>query len=248
MHRFFVPPDRSRDVTFALGESDSRHAGQVLRLGPGDRVQMLDGAGDVIDAELVSVTKRETTVRIITRRHVTKPAVELVLLQAMLKGKALDTVLEKAVELGVGRIVLLDTERGVARIDPADAERKRAVWTQTLIEAAKQSGNPWLPVLHGPLKLDAAPLPDLLDTPFKLFVASLESGTKPLGLALRESAGDEPAKTLAIAIGPEGDFTAGEYAALRAGGAIPVSLGPLVLRAETAAIAALAILGDHTRH
>lgn len=246
MHRFFVPPEKSREPVFALGENDSRHAAQVLRLEVGDTVEILDGEGSCIGCKLESVTKREVTVRVETRLRVPKPKTELVLLQAMLKGKALDTVLEKAVELGVARIILLDTERGVARIEAGDAARKKNLLTQTLIEASKQSGNPWLPKLEGPVSLDELQNAVPPNPGSRLFVASLEPGTNALGRVLQER--DGPTDTLAIAIGPEGDFTPREYDALRSYGAIPVSLGPLVLRAETAAIAALAILGDHTRH
>lgn len=209
-------------------------------------MEVLDGEGGKIDAEVISASKRETTVRAVTRHHTPKPAVALVLVQAMLKGKALDTVLEKSVELGAARIVLLETERGVARIAPEDAERKRALLTQTLVEAAKQSGNPWLPVLQGPVALRDFLKAESGKSEAKLLVASLEAGAPTIGKALGNL--DQTVSTLLVAIGPEGDFSPAEYDALKASGAIPVSLGPLVLRAETAAIAALAIFGDHTRH
>ena len=192
-------------------------------------------------------------------RHVRpRAAHRLVLLQSLLKGKALDMVLEKSVELGVDRVILVETERCVARVPAAEAERKRGVWTQTLVEAAKQSRNPWLPELLGPLPLERAlgSLGSPLET--TLLYASLEPGTPPLGSVLGPqerpipSGSSDPTgfpdhRTVAVAVGPEGDFSPAELDRLRRHPGIGVSLGPLILRAETATIAALAILADSIR-
>jgi len=252
MHRFFAPPDRCSASVFALSESDARHASQVLRLGPGDPVEVLDGQGGLIEAEILCASRKSVEVQV--RRRATIPRSEpgVVLMQALLKGKAMEVVLEKSVELGIEKVVLLDTERCVARVPAPEVERKRAAWTQTLIEASKQSRNPWLPELIGPLGVDEALRQPFLqpgsggETPS--FVASLEAGAPFLGRALQRLAPDgSPDKRLAIAIGPEGDFTPDELERFRDSGARPVSLGPLILRAETAAIAAASILGDHAR-
>jgi hypothetical protein len=146
MHRFFASPDRCSASVFNLCESEARHASQVLRLEPGDRVEILDGQGTLIEAEILSSNRKSVEVRVIQRLVQPRPVPGVVLLQSLLKGKALDTVLEKSVELGVGQLVLLDTERCVARVPASEAARKRTVWTQTLIEAAKQSRNAcWAP-------------------------------------------------------------------------------------------------------
>jgi 16S rRNA (uracil1498-N3)-methyltransferase len=245
MHRFLVPPDRSRGDSFPLGEGESRHAVQVLRLRPGDPVRVLDGAGGVLDAVIESADRREAHVAVQHRTFVSPPRIRIVLLLALLKGRALDFVLEKAVELGVSAIVLVDAARSVARIEAADLSRKQEAWRQTLVEAAKQSGNPWLPTLHGPL-----PPGDAIQSAgaSRLLLASLQPGAEHLGTALGSAPnGGTATETVAIAIGPEGDFTPDEEAVFRAAGAIPVTLGPLVLRAETAALAALAVIGDHAR-
>jgi 16S rRNA (uracil1498-N3)-methyltransferase len=165
----------------------------------------------------------------------------------VLKGKALDTLLEKSVELGVEQLVLLDTERCVARVPASEVDRKRTMWTQTLIEAAKQSRNAWLPELLGPLSLADALAHQTPPDKTQLWVASLEPGVPPLGQVLKSHSKSTADRRLAIAIGPEGDFSPGELDQFRAFGAQPVSLGPLILRAETAAIAAAAILGDYSR-
>ncbi len=247
MHRFFSPPDRCSSSVFSLSESEARHASQVLRLGPGDHLEVLDGQGGLIEAEILASSRKSVEVQVVRRRTVPRSHPGVVLLQALLKGKALETVLEKSVELGVEKLVLLDTDHCVAQVPPAEAARKRSVWTQTLIEAAKQSRNPWLPELLGPMSLEQAfqQWSDYRGT--RLFVASLEPGVPTLGRVLQSTATTTRFHRLAVAIGPEGDFSPSELANFRSAGAVPISLGSLILRAETAAIAAVAILADHAR-
>lgn len=254
MHRFFVAPDRCSGPVFALGETEARHAHQVLRLGPGDRLEVLDGRGGLIEAEITAAGRSGVEVRTLARhpgprrgRH------RIVLLQALLKGKALEVVLEKSVELGVDRVILLETERCVARVPADETARKRSLWTQTLIEAAKQSRNPWLPELIGPVSIPAAL--DLVEAPggMPVLVASLEPGTPPMGSVLESLSvqaplpGADASTSWSVAVGPEGDFSPAELGRLRDRSTREVSLGPLILRAETASIAAVAILADFLR-
>jgi 16S rRNA (uracil1498-N3)-methyltransferase len=244
MHRCFVPPDRLRLDVFDLDEAEARHAVQVLRLGPGDRVGLLDGAGGLAEGLLEEAGRRNARVRVVGRTSVPAPAVPVHLLVALLKGKALDLVLEKAVELGAASIVLLETDHGVARVPSEDVARKRETWRQTLVEAAKQSRNPWLPDLVGPVPVDAA-AETAQESGDVLLLASLAAETRPLGTVLaglpRQITG------IRIAVGPEGDFTEREERRFRSAGALAIDLGPRILRAETAAIAALAIASEHTR-
>ena len=247
MHRFHSPPDRCADPVFALADAEARHASQVLRLQPGDRVEVIDGRGGLIQAEILVSGRRGVEVRALTRQLQARASGNLVLCQALLKGKAMETVLEKSVELGASQVVLIETERCVARVPAGEAERKRSSWSQTLIEAAKQSRNAWLPELVGPL-----PLTRVLEglgpaSRARLLVASLEPGTPPLGGVLRSLPTASDPASLAIAIGPEGDFSPAELEQFRAAGAQAASLGPLILRAETATNAALAILSNATR-
>ena len=263
MHRFFVSPDRCSTPEFDLGDAEARHAHQVLRLGRGDRLEVLDGRGTLIEAEILSAGRGGVVVRALSRRVRDRPACRLVLLQALLKGKAMEVVLEKSVELGVDSLVLLDTGRCVARVPAGEAGRKRDLWTQTLVEAAKQSRNPWLPELVGPLPLGQAL--DTLSLPpggATLLFGSLEPDAPPMGQVLEEmrrnsntptgtssmdGAGAAASRRWALAIGPEGDFTPDELDRLHRQPGHAVSLGPLILRAETAAIAAMALLADAAR-
>ncbi|MSU31499.1 MAG: 16S rRNA (uracil(1498)-N(3))-methyltransferase [Pedosphaera sp.] len=248
MHRFFIPPERSQFPSFALSDADSRHASQVLRLQPGAPVTLLDGVGGVIDAHIQSVTRRETWVTVSSRKYITRSRIRSVLVLSLLKNKALDFTLEKAVELGVDTLILVDAARSVSRIDAVDIPRKQENWKQSLIEAAKQCGNPWLPDLLGPLPLDAAIQAALaLENP-RFLTASLLPSASTLSKVLEPIFQTVTTPlTLIVAIGPEGDFTPHEDSLFAAAGALPISLGPLVLRAETAAMTTLAILKDQAR-
>jgi len=247
MHRFHCPPDRCREPVFALGDAEARHASQVLRLQPGDRVEILDGRGGLVEAEVLSSGRKGVEVRALHRHLQARPPRDIVLLQSLLKGKALETVLEKSVELGVSRVVLLETDHCVARVPSTEVERKRSSWTQTLIEASKQSRNTWLPELTGPVPLTRAVEGLRAAGRSRLLVASLAPGTPSLGCVLRALPPSPDDAPMAIAIGPEGDFSPRELEHFRTAQAHAVSLGPLILRAETAAIAALAILADVLR-
>jgi len=123
MHRFFSPPDRCSSSVFSLSESEARHASQVLRLGPGDHLEILDGQGGLIEAEILAASRKSVEVQVVRRQTVARPNSGVVLLQALLKGKALETVLEKSVELGVEQLVLLETDHCVAQVPPAEAAR-----------------------------------------------------------------------------------------------------------------------------
>lgn len=239
MHRFLLPPEACRGDAVTLDEADSHHAARVLRLNPGDAVEVLDGAGTRLTCRLSAVGKRAVTAAVEAR--VTTPAepFAVTLALALLKGRALDYAIQKATELGVRVIQPLAAERCVAHVAPGDLSAKLAGWRATAAEACKQCGNPWLPEIRAPI-----PVVELPRTagPGTLLVASLEPGGRRVADAL---AGRPAAVT--ICLGPEGDFTPAEYAALRAAGALPVTLGPHVLRADTAAITALALTLDALR-
>jgi 16S rRNA (uracil1498-N3)-methyltransferase len=154
----------------------------------------------------------------------------------------MDDIVRKATELGAARIVPLVTERTQVHLASDRSDRKTEKWQTVALEAAKQCGNPWLPDLAAPIALPAfltAP------TSFDLkLVASLEPtarSLKPVLDAFTSAHGRPPASVLWL-VGPEGDFSPAEHASLRAAGFEPITLGPLVLRCETAAIAALSIL------
>ena len=152
----------------------------------------------------------------------------------------MDWTIEKAVELNVSRIVPVISARTVVRLKAQEGTLKVERWKRVACEAARQCGADWLPQIDAPVLLDNALA--LLAVSAPVLVASLYSGTKPL----REALATLPLQSRQAGwfVGPEGDFIPEEMARLCTAGAIPVSLGPLILRAETAAIYGLSVLGS----
>ena len=242
MHRCFVTSSRIQGDLIELAPGDAHHVANVLRLTVGAPITVLDGQGEVFETTAVQVEKRRVMVKIQSRHQALRPTWSVHLALAMLKNKALDHVLAKSVEVGVSGITLLNTDHAVSKIDQSEVSRKTEGWVATLVEAAKQCGNPWLPSLEGPLSiadwLATKPHPNLL------MVAALRPGAahlKSIVSRFVETHGRAP-KSAVVAIGPEGDFSAAELDGLEAAGFQPLTLGPTVLRAETAAVVAAAVL------
>ncbi|MSU33573.1 MAG: 16S rRNA (uracil(1498)-N(3))-methyltransferase [Pedosphaera sp.] len=245
MHRFFLPPEACQQKTITLGNDQSRHAARVLRVNPGESIEILDGAGALLQCIVSRVTKSAVSARILRRQQLPASTTAISLLQALVKSKAWDTILQKATELGTHQIVPLATARSVRVLAPADTASKMSGWRTTTIEAAKQCGTPWLPAIEMAVtpeewlqKNSTHGRPELV------LLCSLESNARHIGTAftdfLRQH--QRQPKTIAIAIGPEGDFSPEELQQFRSAGAIPITLGKLVLRADTAAIAAIAVI------
>lgn len=246
--RFYVPPEEWQTGTLLLPRAEARHAAQVLRLRPGDAVHLFDGKGRSATAVIDSVHGSQVSVREVGGQtdkpmRVPRPDPEIILVPSLIKAKAWDWLLQKATELGATAIQPLVTDHSVVKPDPEDAEPKRERWHRTLVEAAKQCGTPWLPDLYAPM-----PLKDWLKSPHQdeeiRLWASLHSGAKSL-IALAAAwrlSGSGQSRRYWIAIGPEGDFSETERKTLEMSDAQPVRLGPFVLRAETASLAALAVL------
>lgn len=237
VHRFYLSPDQWTSVNPSLGPEDSHHCADVLRLMVGDALTIFDGKGTVAYAVLTDVHRRQCTVRI-GERTITPPLrAAITLAQAVPKGKNMDLILQKAVELGVSRIVPLLTRRTVVRVDDGDSERKRERWQQIALESCKQCGRNEVPAVTPPCSLE-----EMLRQPREgiLILASLQTGAVSIKQAL---AMNPDHRSVTVLVGPEGDFTPGETATALQAGAIPVTLGPMILRAETAAIYSLSVLG-----
>ena len=223
-----------------LEDEEARHCSHVLRKQAGDRITLFDGAGNEATAEITAITSKRLDLKILDRRHTPAPTVAISLIQAVPKGANMEWIIEKAVELGVNAIYPVLTERTVVQLGAKEAARKREKWRRVALEACKQCGQNWLPHIHAPARfssvLDTLPAQDL-----KL-IAALQPDSRPLKSVVAEprTKNQEP-RNLHLAIGPEGDFTPAEYAAARAHGFTPITLGPLVLRVETAALCGLAV-------
>jgi 16S rRNA (uracil1498-N3)-methyltransferase len=237
IHRFYLEPKEWTSPEPTLGTEDSHHCADVLRLQVGDRVTLFDGAGSVADATLTEVHRKHCRVTI-GERTITPPLKSAITLaQAVPKGKNMDLILQKAVELGASTIVPLLTRRTVVRLDEEDGSRKQERWQQIALESCKQCGRNQVPLVTHPCSLE-----EFLKQPLQglLLLASLQPGAVTIKEALAK-APDHHAVT--VLVGPEGDFTPEESAAALTAGAIPVTLGPMILRAETAALYSLSVLG-----
>jgi len=247
MHRFYLPPDSCRGEILTLPEREAHHAAHVLRLRRGERISVLDGEGQIIEAEVAEVSRKVLRAIVRGRTLAARPHWRITLAQAIPKGKMMESIIQKATELGVARIVPLLTERVIIHLDEEDAANKEERWQHTAVEALKQSGNPWL----SRVSLPVTPAQFLAEKEeFELaLIGSLRDDARHSRHyfdRFRERHGRSPSSAC-LWIGPEGDFTDAEMEAARVGGAQPIDLGPLVLRCETAAIASLAIVNYEMR-
>jgi len=243
MPRFFVPPSEFQKDTPALDAAESHHAIHVLRLAPGDKITLFDGEGHEAIAKLESVEGSCVLARVISRSTSRPLSCEITLAQAIPKGKNMELIVQKAVELGAARIVPLLSDRTVVHLKGEDLERKRAKWAGVALEACKQCGQNRLPAVETPITVKA-----FLERArrFELpLIASLQPGAVHIKAALAAFANEHgrPPASVAILIGPEGDFTPAETAAALSAGFRGVTLGPIILRTETAAIYSLSVLG-----
>jgi 16S rRNA (uracil1498-N3)-methyltransferase len=237
IHRFYLAPERWQEESPTLDPVDSHHCADVLRLEVGEKVTLFDGEGSVADAELTGVHRKHCTVRI-GERSVTPPLrCSITLAQAVPKGKNMDLILQKGVELGASTIVPLLTRRTVVRLDAKEGSHKQERWQQIALEACKQCGRNQTPVVTTPCTLE-----EFLRQPREgvLLLASLQPGAVSIKEALAKATTHS---LVTVLVGPEGDFTPEESAMALQAGAIPVTLGPMILRAETAALFCLSVLG-----
>jgi 16S rRNA (uracil1498-N3)-methyltransferase len=232
MARFFLSPDAWGEHATLTGD-EAKHAAQVMRVRRGDHITVFDGAGRSTVAEVKEVSKSEIRLNLgeEVRRPLLRPAIHLV--QAVPKGKTMDLIVQKAVELGVASIQPLISRRTVVQVEEEDAGRKAAKWQRVALEACKQCGQDLLPLVEPPLTFGDW-LPKIRGG-LKI-VASLYPGARPLREIFRE-AGDP--KEITLLVGPEGDFTEGEMTDAVEAGFQAASLGSIVLRAETAAFFAV---------
>jgi 16S rRNA (uracil1498-N3)-methyltransferase len=242
MHRFYLPPAQCLDRTLLLAGREAHHARDVLRLRRGERVTVLDGAGHEFLCDVEDDDRSRVGVTVAETRTHPPPPCRITLLQAIPKGKLIESIIQKATELGAFRIVPLLSERVVAHLDGKDAGRKAEKLQSVAIEAIKQCGSPWLPQVERPLTPE-----EFLarNETFELpFIASLQSGSRPAREYFRafHAQHRRHPDSVSIWIGPEGDFTPAETATVQSHGAVPITLGRLVLRTDTAAVYCLSIL------
>jgi len=242
MPRFFLPPGEWTNSSPLLDSGESRHASEVLRLSEGSRLTVFDGAGSEAIATIAGTQGRQVRLVLGAKTRSSPMKCTVTLAQAVPKGRNMDLIVQKAVELGASRIAPLLSERTIVRLEAEESERRGSKWKETALEACKQCGQNYLPEVLAPVSparfFEAGERSELM------LVASLQHDARPIKAVLasdREERGRPPA-SVTILVGPEGDFTPAELALAKSNGCLPVTLGPIILRTETAALYCLSVL------
>jgi 16S rRNA (uracil1498-N3)-methyltransferase len=234
MRRFYAPTEQFQGDTVRLDPEETRHLARVLRLGVGARVQVCDGRGRQVEAEVLSLEAGQACLKVMRELDPWgESSLALVLAIGFPKGGVLDEVIRQATELGVQQIIPFISERS-ERPDPRRAARRLSRWQKVARESLKSCQRALLPQIEAPREF-----PDVLTGPeeLKLIFWEEERGGglsavltrhRPLGVR--------------VLIGPEGGFAAAEVAQAREAGFRVMSLGPRRLKVETAALAALTLM------
>lgn len=241
MRRVFLPPEAfGQGGIITIGGSTHRHLIKVLRLKVGDSLIAVDGSGREYLVRLVAVEARTALAEVVAEQAaVPGPPVEVILVLGLPKGEKLALVTQKATELGVTRIIPVPTQRSVVRLEAAKREERCGRWQAIASAAAAQCGRNTVPAIDwfGGLEDALRALPDgtVLLMPWE---GERERGLRQVLASLRERG---PSR-VAVLVGPEGGWAPEEVEVARRYGALTVSLGPRIMRCETAAIAALAVI------
>ena len=230
--RFFV--DQVRNGQAILNGDDARHLTRVLRVEPGQRYEISDNR-DVYLAEIEAAHKERVIFRTLEKLETPAAGVRLILCAALVKFDRFEWMIEKATELGVAEIVPFEatrSERGLERAAHKRVER----WRRIALEASQQSRRAHLPEVRDPVAFEMV----LAESATARYVLDEEAGGAPLGMAAPTER--HPQDAVALLIGPEGGWTEPEREAFIEAGWTRISLGPLILRSETAALAGLAVL------
>lgn len=234
MRRFFYNPDQDTGDQVCITGSEARHMSTVLRMQSGTRLELFDGNGGIICGKILGITPREVSIKVLSRSAAIDTGLPLTLAQAMLKGKKMDFLIQKATELGVHTFIPLISRFCEKRVH---GRQQSGRWQRIMLEACKQCGRP-LPMQIGePMGLEQLRLP----ADGNRIMAWEDEQSQPLSPALLN-----PQMPTFLIIGPEGGFHSSEINEARQRGFTTVSLGPCTLRAETAAISAVAILQNYT--
>lgn len=234
MARFYLAPDSWHEQPTLVGD-EARHLSQVLRMKVGETLVVFDGLGRQANAEIITLSRDRVALKLGEVSATQLPQPHITLAQAIPKGKNMDLIVQKSVELGVAAIQPLVTRYTV--VQPGDGKSEK--WRRNALEACKQCGQDRLPDIAEPLAYDRW-LKLQMDAPGLKLIASLADGARPLREILRSR--PTVAAEVTMLVGPEGDFSAGETAAALAAGFLPVSLGRIVLRVETATLFCISAL------
>jgi 16S rRNA (uracil1498-N3)-methyltransferase len=239
LRRFYAPGSYQPLQEVTIEGKEARHITRVLRMRPGDELLILDGLGAEFHGQIKAAGPQGVVVTLLERREPTpEPRVRVVLAQGIPKGDKLDLIIQKGTELGLSRLVPLSTPRSVVRPEPDWIDHRAERWRRVAAEAAKQCRRSRLPEIAPVQTLEEA----LRSIPSGALALIPWEGEGESRLKDRLRKGSPVPSEVWVFIGPEGGWEPAEVATAREAGAIPVTLGPRILRTETAALALLSIL------
>ena len=238
MPRFFI------DYTPAVGDAaviegaDARHIAGALRMTPGEGLTLCDGAGTDYTCTITAVERERVTLSVEAAAPTTaEPSLAVTLYMGLPKGDKMELINQKAVELGVSAIVPVATGRSIVRLDQKDAAKKQPRWQKLAAEAAGQSGRGIIPTVEIPMAWKQA----LVRLARENTLLCYEGGGVPIGQLVTPAD-----RAVSLVVGPEGGFDPAEVEAVTAAGGRIATLGPRILRCETAPLAAIAVLMEKT--
>jgi len=234
LRRFYLPPEEIYPSTSINGET-FHHLKNVLRLKEGEQIEISDGQGYIYLSKIKKLKKNRAEIEILKRVFIPPPLVKINLGLGLLKTKAMDWAVQKLTELGVWKLYIYLTEHTVPLLENEGKKIRR--WRKIAIEAIKQSGHPYLPQIE----ICSFPMFITQATGVKLIAV----GPRELGHVLpifSVLSKHSQTNSVWIGVGPEGGFSSAEINLAQTQGFIPISLGPFILRAETAVIAAISII------
>ena len=233
-NRFFIKKESQESSFVFLKGEEHHHLSRVARIKPGENVYLFDRQGSDYLARVEEVGKNSTRLFVLGKRQKKDMRTHVTLAQALIKAKNLELVLQKATELGMSDFIPVISSRSVVKIGDK-TEKKMQRWRRIVLESAKQCGRSVAPQIHNPLDLDI--FLQKRDEDKKIFFCGRgEKSLKDLLVSLK------PPASVVLLVGPEGDWTDREERDIEGHGFEAVSLGPLTLRSETAAMASLAMV------
>lgn len=229
--RIYTDQPLEMNLDIALGDEASRHIIQVLRLRSGAELLLFNGDGYNYSAQLVSATKKQAQAKVLSRSQPeTVSGLYIHLCIAISKGERMDFAIQKSVELGVNEITPLFSQRCVINLQGERLKKREQHWSKVIVSACEQSGRCRIPLLNNAVEIDR-----WLDRPLQGagLILDPKSETGISGI-------EKPADKITILIGPEGGLSEAEIASAKDRGFRGISLGPRILRTETAPLAAIA--------
>ena len=236
MHRFYADENRLLVGLAYLTPEDARHALRVLRMEPGDQAEIFLNGGRFL-GEISEISGEDVALRLVSELPSTETRLRVTLYQGLPKADKMELIIQKAVELGAEAIVPVAMSRCVVRLDERDGRKKQERWQKIAREACKQSGRCLMPQIEAPI-----PFRELLKR-LSTHDAAIVPWEDARGYSLNLFHQEHPdIASLAVVIGPEGGMSAEEIKAMEQTGCLPVTLGPRILRTETAGLATISAL------